>query len=108
VTLDSLYLSSFQDTFDGMDADDDKNVRFVVGMVVLAVNPLPPSAIATLVNLEKQEVMDLLRLIQSLLKLNEDPDTPVLPFHKSFPDFITDPHRCPNERFHGKWNRGCS
>ena len=99
-TLDSLYLSTFQTAFDVMDAEDDEKVRFVIGAVVLAINPLPPSAIATLVNLEKQEVMDLLRLIQSLLKLPEDPDSPVLPFHKSFPDFITDPTRCPNKRFH--------
>ena len=99
-TLDSLYLSSFQNAFDGMDAEDDEKVRSVIGTVVLAVNPLPPSAIATLVDLGKREVMDLLRLIQSLLKLPEDPDSPVLPFHKSFPDFITDPHRCLDERFH--------
>ena len=99
-TLDSLYQSSFQNAFDGMDADDDEKVRFVIGTVVLAVNPLPPSAIATLVDLGKQQVMDLLRLVQSLLKLSEDPDSPVLPFHKSFPDFITDPTRCPNKRFH--------
>jgi len=100
VTLDSLYLSSFQNAFDRMDAEDDEKVRFVIGAVVLAVNPLPPSAIATLVELGTREVMDLLRLIQSLLKLPEDPDLPVLPFHKSFPDFITDRLRCPNERFH--------
>ena len=99
-TLDSLYLSSFQNAFDGMDAEDDEKVRFVIGTVVLAVDPLPPSAIATLVDLGEQEVVDLLRLIQSLLKLPEDPDSPVLPFHKSFPDFITDPLRCSNERFH--------
>jgi hypothetical protein len=99
-TLDSLYISCFQRAFDGMDADDDERVRLVVGTVVLAVNPLPPSAIASLVNLGKQEVMDLLQQIQSLLKLNEDPNTAVLPFHKSFPNFITDPLRCPNKRFH--------
>ena len=99
-TLDSLYLSTFQAAFNGMDAEDDEKARFVVGTVVLAVNPLPPSAIATLVDLGKGEPMDLLRLIQSLLTLPEDPDCPVLPFHKSFPDFITDPLRCPNVRFH--------
>ena len=99
-TLDSLYLSSFQGAFNGMDAGDDEKVRHVLGTVVLAVNPLPPSAIAILVGLGKQEVMDLLQLIQSLLKLSEDPDSLVLPFHKSFPDFITDPLRCPNKRFH--------
>jgi hypothetical protein len=99
-SLDSLYLSSFENAFDGMDAGDDEKVRFVVGTVVLAVNPLPPSAIASLVDLGKQQVMDLLRLIQSFLKFSENPDYPVLPFHKSFPDFITDPLRCSNNRFH--------
>ena len=99
-TLDSLYLSTFQSAFDGIDTEDGGRVRSVVGMVVLAINPLPPSAIATLVDLGKREVMDLLRLLQSLLKLSEDPDTPVIPFHKSFPDFITNPLRCPDKRFY--------
>lgn len=44
--------------------------------------------------------MNILQLTYSLLKLSEDPDTPVLSFHKSFPDFITDPFRCPDKRFH--------
>ena len=99
-TLDSLYLSTFQSAFDGIDTEDDGRVHSVVGAVVLAINPLPPLAIATIVDLGKQEVMDLLRLIQSLLKLSEDPGSPVIPFHKSFPDFITDPLRCPDKRFH--------
>jgi hypothetical protein len=99
-TLDSLYLAVFQGAFDGVDAEDDERVRSVVGVVVLAINPLPPSVIATLVNLGKQEVMDLLRLVHSLLKLPEDPDSPAIPFHKSFPDFITDPLRCLDKRFY--------
>ncbi|KAF9647149.1 hypothetical protein BDM02DRAFT_2810825 [Thelephora ganbajun] len=99
-TLDSLYLTTFQSAFDEMGAEDDEKVQSVISTVVLAVNPLPPSAIATLVDLEKEEAMDLLRMIQSLLKLSEDPDYPVLPFHKSFPDFITNPLRCPDKRFH--------
>ena len=99
-TLDSLYLSVLRNAFNGMDHEDDETMRSVVGTVILAVNPLPPSAIATLVHLEKQEVTDLLRLIQSVLILPEDPSLAVLPFHKSFPDFITDPLRCPDQRFH--------
>ena len=99
-TLDSLYLTTFQSAFNRTSAEDDKKVHLVVGAVVLAMNPLTPSSIATLVNLGKQEVMNLLQLIQSLLKLSEDPDSPVLPFHKSFPDFITNPLRCPDGRFH--------
>ena len=100
VTLDSLYLSVFQDAFDGMDTEDNGKVRLVIGSVVLAENPLSPSAIAAIVGLREQEVVNLLRLIQSLLKLPEDPDSPVLPFHKSFPDFITNPLRCPDKQFH--------
>jgi hypothetical protein len=50
--------------------------------------------------------MKLLQLIQSLLKLSEDPDSPVVPFHKSFPDFIIDPLRCTNERFYISPNTG--
>jgi hypothetical protein len=37
------------------------------------------------------QVQSLLELIQSLLILPEDPNQPIQPFHKSFPDFITDP-----------------
>jgi len=99
-TLDSLYLSTLQNAFNRTSTKDDEKVQIVIGAVVLAVNPLPPSAIATLVNLGKQQVINLLQLIQSLLKLPKDPDLPVLPFHKSFPDFVTDPLRCPNGRFH--------
>ena len=44
--------------------------------------------------------MDILWLTHSLLKLSEDLDTPVLSFHKSFPDFITDPHHCPDKMIH--------
>ena len=63
-----------------MDAEDDEKVRSVIGAIVLAVNPISPSVIATLVDLGKREVMDLLRLIQSLLKLPEDPNSPNCPY----------------------------
>jgi len=79
-----------------MDAEGDEKVHLVIGAVVLAMNSLPHSTIATLVGLGEQEVMGLLKQTQSFLKLTEDP---VLLFHKSFPDFITDPHRCPDKRF---------
>ena len=99
-TLDSLYLSSFRSAFNRTSTEDDEKVRSVVGAVVLATNPLPPSAIATLINMGKQQVMNILQLIQSLLKLREDPNALVISFHKSFPDFITNPLRCSDGRFH--------
>ena len=98
-TLDSLYTSILQMAFCEEDTEYSK-VRSVIGTVVLVVNPLPPSGIAELVGLDPEEVALFLALLQSLLTLDEDPSQPVKPFHKSFPDFITDPSRCTEMRFY--------
>ena len=98
-TVDSLYSSIFQATFRKNDAEDDAVVRSVLAAVILVTYPLSPSAIATLMDMETNEVFSLLTSVQSLLTLHEDPDYPVRSFHKSFPDFITDPTRCLDKRF---------
>jgi WD40 repeat protein len=99
-TLDSLYTSILQQAFGDNDPEDDPRVLSVLGAVVLTANPLSPSVIATLLSFDTEAVFFHLSLIHSLLVLQEDVDVPVLPFHKSFPDFITDPTRCTNKRFH--------
>ena len=99
LTLDLLYLSILQEAFGTSDPEDDPNIRSVLGAVVISSNPLSPSTIATLLGLDKQGVFRLLSLVHSLLILQED-FNPVRPFHKSFPDFITDPIRCTNKRFY--------
>ena len=93
-TLDSLYTSILQAAFSEEDPEVDSKVRTTVGAVVMVVNPLPPSAIAELVGLEHREVTLYLELVQSLLAVDEGSGRCVQPFHKSFPDFITDPSRC--------------
>jgi hypothetical protein len=98
-SLDSLYTSIFHTAFLENNADDDDMVRSVLSIMVLATNPLSPSIIATLTGLECDVVMSLLELIRSLLVLHNI-DHPIQPFHKSFSDFITDPARCVNKRFH--------
>ena len=98
-TLDSLYSSILQEAFGDDNLENDPVIRSILGAVVLATNPLSPSAIATLLGLEPEEVYPILLSLQSLLILQEDIDQPVRPFHKSFPDFITDPTRCTNPRF---------
>jgi len=101
-TLDSLYTSILQTAleFGGEDPELVFKIQSVIGTVVLLVNPLSPPAIAELIGMEIKQVEMILTLVQSLLVLNEDPNSPVKPFHKSFPDFITDPSRCLNKRFH--------
>jgi len=98
-TLDSLYTSILQTAFSEGDLEVYSRVRSTIGAVVLVVNPLPPSGIAELVGLDPDEVTLFLTLVQSLLTLGEDSNQPVKPFHKSFPDFITDPSRCADTRF---------
>jgi hypothetical protein len=99
-TLDSLYTSILRQAFSRKDPEDDRKVRSVLGAMVLAANILSPSAIATLLNSNAGAVFSRLSSIRSLLILHEDVDVPVLPFHKSFPDFITDPTRCTDKRFY--------
>ena len=98
-TLDLLYTSILQEAFGADHPENDPRIRSVLGAVVLAVNPLSPSAIAALLGFELEEVLPLLSSLQSLLVLREDTDLPVRPFHRSFPDFIVDPARCTNARF---------
>ena len=99
-TLDSLYLWILEESFSIDDPVIYSKVRSVIGAVVLLVNPLPPSEIANLVDLETREVFPILTSVQSLLVLDEDPNQPVKSFHKSFPDFITNPTRCTNTKFY--------
>ena len=99
-SLDSLYTSILGEAFRKNGDEDDAVVRSVLSAVVLVTNPLSPSAIATLMGFECDEVVLLLESIQSLLALHEDTDYPIQPFHKSFPDFITDPARCTDPRFY--------
>jgi len=99
-SLDSLYMSILQTAFLENDTDDDAMVRSILSAVVLAINPLSPSSIATLMDVKHDEVLPLLESIQSLLALRENANHPIQPFHKSFPDFITDLTRCKDRRFY--------
>ncbi|KAF9644058.1 hypothetical protein BDM02DRAFT_3217962 [Thelephora ganbajun] len=98
-TLDSLYTSILQEAFGNNDPEDDRMVWSVLGAVILAANPLSPSAIGTLLGFDAEDVFPLLSSIHSLLTLQEDINQPVRPFHKSFPDFIINPARCIDHRF---------
>ena len=100
ITLDSLYMSILLEAFGDDDPEDDPRTCSILGAVILAVNPLSPSTIATLLGLHTNSVFLRLSSVHSLLILQEDVNHPVQPFHKSFPDFIVDPTRCINQRFH--------
>ena len=99
-TLDLLYTSILEEAFGDDRPQYDAKTLSILGAVVLATNPLSPSAIATLLELDTEDVFTVLSSVHSLLILQEDPNHPVRPFHKSFPDFVTNPTRCTSQRFH--------
>ena len=98
-TLDSLYFSILQGGFEDDDPENDSKICSVLGAIVLATNPLSPSSIGTLLGFHTSDVAHQLSLVHSLV-LQGDSNHPVKPFHKSFPDFITDPARCVDQRFY--------
>ena len=98
-TLDSLYTSILQGGLGDDDLESYPEIRAVLGTIVLAINPLSPSSISTLLGFDISDVCHQLSLVHSLV-LQGDSNHPVKPFHKSFPDFITDPVRCIDKRFY--------
>jgi hypothetical protein len=102
--IDPLYTQVLEQAVDDVDADDvDKDqihsrFKTVVGAVLLVFNPLSVGALSDLLKLST--IPTTLHSLHSLLLIPgpEKKEDPIKAFHKSFPDFITDPKRC-----RGKW-----
>ena len=72
----------------------------VIGTIVLLRDPLPLRPLAILLQRDINDVKGALVNIQSIIFLTEPEGTPRI-YHKSFPDFITDPKRSSHDpRFH--------
>ena len=100
-TIDSLYTSILQGAFGDDDSCNDLKFRSVLGAMVLAACPLSPSIIAILLDLDPlEDVLPILSSVQSVLILHADINSPVRPIHKTFHQFIIDPDRCKDKRFH--------
>ena len=100
--VDLLYTQILEQVAADMDTDeDDKEIysRFktVVGAVLLVSDPLSARALADL--LKHSNINTTLRSLHSLLLIPDGSEDPIRIFHKSFPDFLTDPSRCKNEKF---------
>ena len=103
--IDLLYTQVLQQAVDDGDADDvekDKiysRFKTVAGAVLLVFNPLSVRALSDLLGISN--ISTTLRSLHSLLLIPdlEKIEVPVRPFHKSFPDFLTDPERCKNNVF---------
>jgi len=98
--IDLLYTQVLEQVVDSMDMDIEEiysNLRTVVGAVILVLNPLSARGLSDLLGVPS--ISTTLCSLHSLLLVPENTDDPIQAFHKSFPDFLTDPVRCKDKRF---------
>ena len=100
--IDLLYTQVLEQAVDDADVDDDELpslFKTVVGAVLLVFNPLSVKALSDL--LRVPDTPTTLRSVHSLLLVPDgtNKDAPIQIFHKSFPDFLTNPQRCTDQRF---------
>jgi len=82
----------------GIDAEEvQSRFRTVVGAVLLVLNPLSARGLSDLLGVPS--ISTTLHSLHSLLLVPENTEDPIRAFHKSFPDFLTDPARCKDKRF---------
>jgi hypothetical protein len=97
--VDQLYIKVLEQAFQDVHTDNSQQYsRFktVVGAVLLVFNPLSVKALSDLLRVP---VTSTLRPLHSLLLIPDSTEAPVHIYHKSFPDFLTDPKRCKDQQF---------
>ena len=107
--IDSLYSEilkqGYQDIGPGGQKPDNQEVyhrfRSVVGVVLLAFNPLSMKSLSSLLHgfTTPSDISITLNPLHSLLLIPEGIDDPIRIFHKSFPDFLMNPKRCQDIQF---------
>ena len=100
--VDLLYTQILEQAAADVDTvQDDEEIhsdfKTVVGAVVVVYNPLSAKAFSDLLGLSN--IRSTLYSLHSLVLVPESPDDPIHTFHKSFPDFLTDPNRCKDGKF---------
>jgi len=97
--IDLLYTQVLGQAVDEVGTDAEEiysRFRTVLGAVLLVINPLSITALSDL--LRMSNIPTTLRSLHSLLLVPDDTEDPIRAFHKSFPDFLTDPVRCKDKQ----------
>jgi len=102
--FDLLYTKVLEEAFhDVVSYDHEVYSRFksVVGTVILTFHPLSIKALSDLLMNcgTASRILSSLHTLHSVLLIPDSTEDPVRMFHKSFPDFLTDPGRCTDTRF---------
>jgi len=102
--IDLLYTQVLEQAFCDVDSHDHElHSRFksVVGTIVLIFHPLSINTLSDLLSNDctPPRISTSLRTLHSVLLVPDSTEDPVRVFHKSFPDFLTDPGRCTDHQF---------
>jgi len=102
--IDLLYTQVLEQAFCDVDLDEQElysQFKFVVGTTLLIFHPQSRETLSDLLRDYGTpfHISNTLRSLHSLLLVPDSKVDPVCVFHKSFPDFLTDPGRCKDERF---------
>ena len=100
--VDQLYITILKQAFHDVHIDNSWHyscLQVIVGTVLLIFNPLSINGLSELLKLHQSQIQSTMQPLHSLLLVPDSMDDPVLTFHKSFPDFLTDPGRCKDKRF---------
>ena len=99
--IDTLYTQILLDAFSGVEEPRVfEKMRRVLGMIVLAFNPLSQRELSTILGIPRAFVSTTLRHLHSVILVPADKSKGIRVFHKSFPDFLQDHRRCTDPRFH--------
>ena len=98
--IDGLYTRILLDAFsDVEDTNVFTNLRRVLGVVVLAFNPLSRVQIAGIIDVNASLIARSLRHLHSVLFIPNEDSKEIRIFHKSFPDFLQDRGRCSDQKY---------
>ena len=100
--VDQLYIRVLGQAFHDLHQDNNQHYsRFqaVVGTVLLVFNPLSIKSLSELLGYHPSHICSTIHSLHSLLLVPETMEDPILTFHKSFPDFLTNPECCEDKQF---------
>ena len=97
--IDPLYTAILSQAYRNLDSDNEEiycRFRSVVGVVLLAFNPLSRKSLSCLLHgfHTLSNISIALSPLHSLLLVPDGVEAPIHIFHKSFPDFLMDRGRC--------------
>ena len=100
VGVDPLYTKILEHAFPGdSGATVLKDLRKVLGAVILAFNPLSRAQIAEILGINQLLIRTTLHHLHSVLLIPKECSKGIRIIHKSFQDFLQDPNRCSDQRF---------